>query len=166
MSNEKIRFSDSLSIKWNWPETAFQINTGKAFQHKQELVALFLNAYTYIELKFEPFLERHGKVPIEDLNKLVSEFRQSFPKYGRVEGVNYFDDLIHQLIAKHNKHKKGGENSKRKPDLAKIENAKKIFKAGNFKAHVSIRKLHVHLTTHGVECGQTWVRDHYQKITS
>jgi hypothetical protein len=166
MSKEKIRFSDSLSIKWNWPETAFKINTGKTYQHKQDLVALFSNAYSYIELKFESFFQKYGVVPIDDLNDLVFEFRKSFPKHGRVEGVNYFDDLIYLLIAKHNKHKKGGENSKRKPNLAKIENAKKIFKASNFKDKVSIRKLHLHLNAHGVECGQTWVLTHYQKITS
>lgn len=65
---------------------------------------------------------------MEVFEELIFEFRQSFPKDGsRVDGVNYFDDLIQQLISKYNKHKKGGENSKRLPDPA-IEGLKELIK--------------------------------------
>ena len=165
MTKEKIKFSDSLYLKWNWREVAFQINTGKAYQHKQDLVSLFGNAYSYIELKFEPFFERSGEVPMKELEDLVFEFRQSFPKDGRVVGVNYFDDLIRQLISKHNKHKKGGEKSKRKPDMEKI-NQVKIFLREHPVSSPTPQKIFNTLEGSQLVCSLSWLKKHIKEITS
>lgn len=87
--------------KIDWREVAFKRNTGKAYQHKQDLVACFGNGYIYYEQKFEIYFKEFNIIPYDVFKDLIFDFRQSFPKHGRVEGVNYFDDLIEQLIEKY-----------------------------------------------------------------
>lgn len=87
--------------KIDWREVAFKRNTGKAYQHKQDLVACFGNGYIYYQQKFEVYFKEFNKIPYDVFSDLIFEFRQSFPKHGRVEGVNYFDDLVEQLIEKY-----------------------------------------------------------------
>jgi len=85
----------------DWKEIAWQYNTGKKYQHKQDLIALFWNAFVYFERKFEAYFERHATIDYAVLNELIYKFRQSFPKNDRKAGVNYFDDLMEQMIEKY-----------------------------------------------------------------
>lgn len=91
-------FDKWISHKPAWGEIVHQINTGKAYQHKQDLVALFLNCFVYLEDKVKAYHNEHSFLPIEYLNDAVYEFRKYFPLKGRHEGFNYFDDLIEALI--------------------------------------------------------------------
>ena len=94
-------FNKWLSGKPNWKEISFQYNTKKAYQKKQDLVAVFWNSYIYFQQKFELYFEKFQAIPIDVFNNLIFEFRQNFPKTGRIKGINYYDDLIEQLIEKH-----------------------------------------------------------------
>jgi hypothetical protein len=84
-----------------WKEVAWQYNTGRGYQDKQDLIAVFWNSYIYYQQKLEPYFKEFNEIPKEVLDELIFKFRQSFPINGRVEGVNYFDDLIDQLVDKY-----------------------------------------------------------------
>ena len=103
MKKDRSDFRNWLFGKVDWKEVLFQINTGQAHQTKQGKTAIFWNSYIYIQQKFEAYFQEFNKVPMEVFEKLIFEFRQSFPKSGRAEGVNYFDDLIEQLIERYRK---------------------------------------------------------------
>lgn len=90
-------FKTWLMFKVAFSEIAFEYNTGEKYQHKQDLVAIFWNSYIYYQQKAEAYFKEFGVFPCEVINDLIFEFRQHFPKNGRVEGVNYFDDLLEQL---------------------------------------------------------------------
>ena len=98
MKKDRSDFRNWLSYNVNWKEVAFLLNIGKEYQHKQDLIAVFWNGYIYYQQKFEEYFKEFNKIPLEVFNELIFEFRQSFPKHGRTDGVNYFDDLIEQLI--------------------------------------------------------------------
>jgi hypothetical protein len=96
-------FSKWIMGSPDWKEVAFKRNTGKEFQHKQDLVAVFGNAYRYFEEKVELYFEEFKELPITFLEDLIFKFRKSFPTNDRVAGVNYFDDLLELLINKYSK---------------------------------------------------------------
>ena len=98
MKKDRSDFRNWLSFNVNWKEVAFLVNTGKEYQHKQDLIAVFWNGYIYYRQKFEGYFKEFNKIPSEVFRELIFEFRQSFPKNGRVNGVNYFDDLLEQLL--------------------------------------------------------------------
>jgi len=85
----------------DWNEVAFQYNTGKKYQQKQDLIAVFANGYINYELKLEPYFKEFKEIPHDFLNNQIFKFRKSFPKNGRVDGINYFDDLMELLINKY-----------------------------------------------------------------
>lgn len=89
-----------------WKEVLYQINTQKGFTHKQDLVALFNTEYNQIKSKLNDYTEEFNELPLNVLNGLIFEFRESFPKHGRIEGINYFDDLIEMTIEKYNQNNK------------------------------------------------------------
>lgn len=99
-------FNKWLFVKPHWVEISFQYNTGRKYQHKQDLVAIFWNGYIYIQQKFENYFKEFSEIPFDVFKDLIFDFRQNFPKHGRVEGVNYFDDLIEQLIEQYKNDKK------------------------------------------------------------
>jgi len=105
---ERKDFKKWLLGEPDWPEIAYLINTGKDYQHKQDLIAVFWNSYIYYQQKFEKYYQEFGIIPYDIFNDLVFKFRQNFPKNGRLEGVNYFDDLIEMLIQKY----EGNTNNK------------------------------------------------------
>jgi hypothetical protein len=94
-------FNKWLIGKPNWAEIAFLYNTKQKYQHKQDLVALFWNSYVYIEDKAKTYFTHFLELPIQVLNDIIFEFRQHFPLTGRIEGINYYDDLINQLVEKY-----------------------------------------------------------------
>lgn len=94
-------FSTWFIHKPNWKDIAYDYNTGKAYQHKQDLVAVFWNSYLDYEKKFEDYFDEFNVIPTDFFNDLIFEFRQKFPKSGRIEGINYFDDHIEMLINKY-----------------------------------------------------------------
>lgn len=96
-------FSKWIMMYPAWREIAWRYNTGKEYQHKQDLIAVFWNSYVYIQDKFEGYYEEFQVIPKDYFEKLIFEFRQSFPKTDRVKGVNYYDDLIEQLIDRYEK---------------------------------------------------------------
>ncbi len=82
----------------DWKEIAWEYNTGAKYQHKQDLIALFKNCFYDYKQKYEIYFNEFHEVPNEFFRDIIFEFRQHFPKGGRLEGINYFDDLIDLLI--------------------------------------------------------------------
>jgi hypothetical protein len=111
MNIDKRDFKTWLSGEPGWKEIAYLYNTGQDYQDKQSLSAVFWNHYVYYQQKFEMYFQEFGIIPHDVFNDLIFKFRQLFPKTGRVEGVNYFDDLIEQLIEKYSAkpHNRQGE---------------------------------------------------------
>lgn len=97
----RLDFNNWLMGKPHWREVSYEYNTEQAYQHKQDLKAVFWNCYVYFEEKVKEYFGEFKILPIEVLNELIFRFRQDFPKSGRVEGINYFDDLLEQLIDKY-----------------------------------------------------------------
>ncbi len=91
-------FNNWLLLKVSWDEVSWQYNTRNNYTNKQDLKAVFWNSYIYIQKKFESYYKEFNIIPLKTLHNLIFEFRQNFPKTGRVEGINYYDDLIEQLI--------------------------------------------------------------------
>ncbi len=89
----------------DYKEVAWEYNTGRNYQHKQDLAAIFWNGYIYIEQKFESYYKEFSLIPFDVFNDLIFRFRQSFPKTGRIEGINYFDDLIELLMQRYSPQK-------------------------------------------------------------
>lgn len=118
-------FTDWLYMKPDWNEIKFQYNTGKKYQHRQDLEALFWNTYLFIEQRVEAYYKKHKVFPDEEINELLFEFRQSFPKHDRVKAINYFDDLLELLIEKYssenNRVKKKKQISGYSCDLSETE---------------------------------------------
>lgn len=95
-------FSKYILGETDFKEIAYLYNTGQNYQHKQDLIAVFWNCYIYYEQKFISYFEKNKIVPIDYFNNLIFKFRQNFTKdNSRVLGVNYFDDLIEQLMEKY-----------------------------------------------------------------
>lgn len=92
---------NDISLNFDWREVAWQYNTGNGYQHKQDLISVFANGFEYIKQKVEAIWEQAGEFDKEFLEELVWQFRLSFPISGRVEGVNYYDDLLLMLIDKY-----------------------------------------------------------------
>lgn len=86
--------------KPDWNNISYLINTRKLTE-KQDIVSVFWNSYIYIEEKFKVYFNEFNKIPYNVFNDLIFEFIQAFPKSGRMEGVNYFDDLIEMLLEKY-----------------------------------------------------------------
>lgn len=99
----RMDFSKWILGKPDWKEIAWRYNTGREYQHKQDLIAVFWNSYVYFQQKFEKYFEEFHAIPKDYFEKLIFEFRQSFPRNSRVSGVNYFDDLVEQLIERYEK---------------------------------------------------------------
>lgn len=97
----KENFKDWIVFKPDWNEIGWQYNTGKRYQNKQDLIAVFWNSYIYLQQKFEAYHSKYEKVPHDYFKELIFKFRQKFPKNGRIEGINYYDDLIEQLLEKY-----------------------------------------------------------------
>jgi len=92
-------FADWLDTPINWSEVVYQHNTGRGFTHKQDLVAVFANSYTIeIKSRIKDYITKFNGLPKTTLRKEIINFRRHFPKTGRVEGVNYYDDLIELLL--------------------------------------------------------------------
>jgi len=85
----------------DYKQVAWEYNTGRNYQHKQDLAAIFWNGYIYIEKKFKLYYKEFSLIPFDVFDELIFRFRQSFPKTGRIDGINYFDDLIELLIQKY-----------------------------------------------------------------
>lgn len=96
----RIDFNKWFLGKPDWKTISWEYNTGRNYQHKQDLAAIYWNNYIVYKQKFMTYYSEFNKIPYDVFNDLIFEFRQFFPKHGRVEGVNYFDDLIEQLIQK------------------------------------------------------------------
>ncbi|TDN99986.1 hypothetical protein [Sunxiuqinia elliptica] len=94
-------FSKWLYLKIDWAEVLYLYNTGKKYQKKQDLVALFWNSYIYVEFKVKDYFSKFSELPLAELNNLIFEFRQNFPLSDRIKGINYYDDLIYLLIEKY-----------------------------------------------------------------
>lgn len=92
-------FSKWVPDKVAWMYVAHDMNTTE--KHKQDVIASFWNAYIFYEQKAESYKAEFGKFPKKFLKGLIHDFRKHFPKSGRIDGVNYFDDLIELLIEKH-----------------------------------------------------------------
>ncbi len=88
----------SLYFGMNWPNVAWERNTGVGYQHKQDLVAVFANGFSYLRQKVEAIYSDTGTVDFDTLHDLIFDFKIHFPVSGRVEGVNYYDDLVLMLI--------------------------------------------------------------------
>ena len=84
-----------------WAEISFQRETKRGYQHRQDLKSVFFTSYGYFELKVESYYKEFNEIPVRYLHDLIFTFRQHFPKNGREEGINYFDDLLEQLIARY-----------------------------------------------------------------
>lgn len=95
-------FKNSLYFVPDWKEVSWQYNTRNGYQNKQDLIAVFWNSYIEIEQKFENYYSKYQYIDSETLNNLIFEFRKNFPKHGRLENINYYDDLIELLINKYN----------------------------------------------------------------
>ncbi len=123
---DRMDFNNWITGKPDWPEVKFQYNTGQAYQHKQDLEAVFWNSYIYFQPKIEKYYAEFDKLPVSFLNELIFDFRQHFPKSGRVEGINYYDDLIEQRIQKYstpsedNSKIPGFDFSKQKPRPSEV----------------------------------------------
>ena len=102
MQDKDYSFKANLSLKVAWQEVAWQHNTGRGYTHKQDLIAVFGIAYAYIKDKVELYWNDTGRFDEEAINELISEFRVHFAPTGRVEGVNYYDDLLLMLSEKYN----------------------------------------------------------------
>jgi hypothetical protein len=98
LDKDRSNFDNWLLSETEWKEVAFQYNTGKNYQHNQDLTAVFWNSYTYIKQKADAFVQEFNRIPESNLKKLIFNFRQNFPESNRIDGINYFDDLILQLI--------------------------------------------------------------------
>ncbi|HLV92818.1 MAG TPA: hypothetical protein VKX34_06820 [Aequorivita sp.] len=85
-------------FRTDWKEIVWQHNTRKGFVHKQDLTAVFFNAYIDVKQKIQSYVNRKNEFPENEVNELIFEFRENFSLTGRIEGVNYFDDLILQFI--------------------------------------------------------------------
>jgi hypothetical protein len=94
-------FSKWFYYEINWGEVAWGYNTGRKYQAKQDLVSIFWNSYISYEQKLKTYYNEFNDFPFDYVNELIFKFRQHFPKNGRAEGVNYFDDLLVLLIDKY-----------------------------------------------------------------
>jgi hypothetical protein len=94
-------FSKRIINKPKWDDVSWAYNTKNDYQSKQDLTVVFWNPYIYLEQKIEGYYRDVQEFPISDVNDLIFEFRQHFPVGGRMEGVNYFDDLLEQLAQKY-----------------------------------------------------------------
>jgi hypothetical protein len=83
-----------------WGDILWEYNMGKNYQHKQDLTAVFWNAFVYVEQKFEAYYQQYKIIDYDTLNDLIYKFRQKFTIGDRVAGVNYYDDLLLQMIDK------------------------------------------------------------------
>ncbi|RYD54579.1 MAG: hypothetical protein EOP56_18820, partial [Sphingobacteriales bacterium] len=101
--SDRKDFSKWIGYHPDWKEVAWRYSKGKDYRNKQDLIAAFWNGYVYYEQKFETYFEEFKVIPEDFFDKLIVEFRQSFPKHDRVDGVNYYDDLIQQLIERYKK---------------------------------------------------------------
>jgi hypothetical protein len=98
--NKTPSFSTYLMGAVAWGEVLWEYNTGNNYQHKQDLTAIFWNAFVYVEQKFEAYYQRYKIIDYDTLNDLIYKFRQKFTTSDRVSGVNYYDDLLLQMIEK------------------------------------------------------------------
>ncbi|WP_316795292.1 toll/interleukin-1 receptor domain-containing protein [Pedobacter agri] len=96
-------FATYLMGEPDWSEIQFLYNTGKQYQQKQDLTAVFWNSFIYIEQKFKPYFEKYRSIDYVTLEELIYKFRQKFGLKNRVKEVNYYDDLIEQMIGKYEK---------------------------------------------------------------
>lgn len=86
---------------WNWNEVAREHKTGINYQDNQSLAAIFHNGFRYYEMKADAYFDVHHCKPFGYFNKLKFHFRKAFPKKGRIDGINYFDDLLDLWLEKH-----------------------------------------------------------------
>lgn len=98
---DRENFNTWLFFKPAWKEISWEYTTGRNYQHPQDLKAVFWNSYNPIEQKFEIYYKEFHQIPYKTFDDLIFTFRQHFPPSGRAKGINYFDDLIEMLIAKH-----------------------------------------------------------------
>lgn len=128
-------FSKWLIIKsFDWKGIGFDYTTGRKYQQPQDLKAVFWNAYVYYPEKVKSYFDNFGVLPIKYLDNLIFDFRQHFPKRDRMERINYFDDLIIQLINSYQIKEfdfKSGIINEQKP-LQQSEITTKIQKHFNF----------------------------------
>ena len=103
METNRKDFNAWLYFKPDWKEVAWEYNTGRKYQSKQDLAAIFWNAYIDIEKKAEAYYLEFSIFPLKDLQELVFRFKQCFSDHDRIEGIKYFDELIQDLITKHGK---------------------------------------------------------------
>ena len=97
---ENKDFKKYFSFKPDWIEMSFQVNTESKYADKQSLTALFWNTYVYFEDKTIKYFSFNQTLPLNEIHELIFQFRQHFPLKNRVEGVNYFDDLVLNLVEK------------------------------------------------------------------
>lgn len=91
-------FRSWLTFETNWGEVSWLHKTGKEYQDKQSLFAVFKNSYSYIEEKVNSYHSKSGEFPIGELKEMIFEFQKFFPKNDRIQDINYFDDLLNLLI--------------------------------------------------------------------
>jgi hypothetical protein len=103
----------------NWKEVLYLHNTGNMYQHKQDLTALFWNSYAYVEQKAKAYYNEFGVMPKDALQQLITEFRKCFAASGRIEGINYFDDLITLFLSSYDNQQVETKTDKFKSALSK-----------------------------------------------
>jgi hypothetical protein len=91
-------FADWFLGETAWAEVAWQRNTGNGYQHKQDLAAVFLNAYRPLQQKIPSYFQKYKQIDREYLTYQIFRFREHFPLKGRIEDISYFDDLIEMLM--------------------------------------------------------------------
>lgn len=116
---ERKNFKNWLPFETNWHEVKRQFNIAGDYKNEQDLLAVFFTAYKDIELKFIEYFNEFGIIPFNVFEDLIFKFRQSFPKSGRIEDINYYDDLLEMLISKTMKGRKFDLNTT-------LKNANKI----------------------------------------
>ena len=112
---ENKDFKKYISFKPDWIEMSFQVNTESKYADKQSLTALFWNTYVNFQDKTIKYFSVNQTLPLNEIHELIFQFRQHFPLKNRVEGVNYFDDLVLNLVEKLQPNKIG------KTDIQKLK---------------------------------------------
>jgi len=102
-------FIDWLYLKPDWNKIKAEYNSGKKYQNRQDFEAIFWNGYIFVEQRVEAYFKKYKVFPQEDINELIFEFKQSFPKHDRLKALNYFDDLLELLIEKYKAKKKDSQ---------------------------------------------------------
>ena len=141
---DKSNFNNWIIGKPDWKEIQYQYQTGAAYQHKQDLRAIFWNSYVYYQQKFEIYFNEYQSIPYQVFDDLIFEFRQSFPKSGRTLGINYFDDLIELLVKRYEDFPQANNAGGNGPNVVTLEELNAQLNAVN----EEMEQIYVELTGH------------------